>query len=263
MEYCKYLKFFLALAPLLAALCGSLPARSAETAAGADEAKPAVQTVEDSLFLTRALWVDDPGSLRDAIAKGLSPNAVDGQGRPLLFAALMEEATKVAKMLIEQPGIDLEAQTPAGETPLMAAAWRGNLEVVKLLVDGKSAEVSKPGWTALHYAAAQGHIEIVRYLFEQSAYIDAASPNGTTPLMMAARGGHIHVVKLLLDEGADLFLWNQRGLSAVDFAELGNQSEIAQGLASRWKKLEALGMGKPKPQFDPKVLLPKVEAPKP
>jgi ankyrin repeat protein len=55
--------------------------------------------------------------------------------------------------------------------------------------------------------------------------------------MMAARGGHIEVVKLLLDNDADLAKINSVKMTAIDFAEQHNHSEIAEGLKSRWLKL--------------------------
>ena len=82
---------------------------------------------------------------------------------------------------------------------MMMAALNGDLNFVNLLI-AKDAEVNKKGWTPLHYAAANGHDDIVKLLLDHSAYVDAGSPNGTTPLMMAARGGHVSTVKLLLDE---------------------------------------------------------------
>jgi ankyrin repeat protein len=58
----------------------------------------------------------------------------------------------------------------------------------------------------------------MQMLLEESAYIDAESPNGTTPLMMAARYGNGQAVQLLIDEGADIQHKNQLGLTALDFA---------------------------------------------
>ena len=46
-----------------------------------------------------------------------------------------------------------------------------------------------------HYAASAGNIPIIAMLIENSAYIDAESPNGTTPLMMAAMYGTPAAVK--------------------------------------------------------------------
>jgi ankyrin repeat protein len=108
--------------------------------------------------------------------------------------------------------------------------------------------VNKKGWTPLHYAATNGHDEIVKILLDHSAYIDAGSPNGTTPLMMAARGGHLSTVKLLLDSGADLRVKNQIGMTAVDFAKRYNEKDVAEGLAAR---LQSMQGGASAPQSGP------------
>ncbi|NBX60947.1 MAG: ankyrin repeat domain-containing protein [Betaproteobacteria bacterium] len=84
---------------------------------------------------------------------------------------------------------------------------------------GTGAEVSKKGWTPLHYAATKGHVQMMRLLMENDAYLDAESPNGTTPLMMAARYGTPAAVKLLLEEGADPRIENKLGLNALEFAK--------------------------------------------
>jgi ankyrin repeat protein len=105
------------------------------------------------------------------------------------------------------------------------------------LVEKRQVEINKPGWSALHYAATNGHFKIVAYLLDNNAYVDPESPNRTTALMMAARGGHIQVVKLLLERDADLSKINNVNMTAIDFAEQHNQTEIAEGLKSRWLKL--------------------------
>jgi ankyrin repeat protein len=105
------------------------------------------------------------------------------------------------------------------------------------LVEKRQVEINKPGWSALHYAATNGHLKIVAYLLDMNAYVDPESPNRTTALMMAARGGHIQVVKLLLEHDADLSKINNVKMTAIDFAEQHNQTEIAEGLKSRWLKL--------------------------
>jgi ankyrin repeat protein len=84
----------------------------------------------------------------------------------------------------------------------------------------------------LHYAASGGHTAIIQLLLDESAYIDAESPNGTTPLMMAARYGSEKAVQLLITEGADLNLKNQLGLTALDFAVQGRRPEAIKLLQS-------------------------------
>ncbi|MEN7531554.1 MULTISPECIES: ankyrin repeat domain-containing protein [unclassified Cupriavidus] len=187
--------------------------------------------------MRKAVEFDDGNTVQKLLQKGVDPNLTDNRGNPLLVLALREKSTKAAKVLIKAKNIDLDKTNPAGENALMMAALQGDLESMKLMVDGEEAEVNKKGWAPLHYAATNGHNDVVKYLVDHAAYIDAESPNGTTPLMMAARGGHIDTVKLLLDEGADLRLKNQQGMTVIDFAEQYNQKEIAAGLKSRWQKV--------------------------
>jgi ankyrin repeat protein len=87
----------------------------------------------------------------------------------------------------------------------------------------------------LHYAATGGHVEIIQLLLDESAYIDAESPNGSTPLMMAARYGNAKSVQLLLNEGADVQVKNQLGLTALDFAIQGKRLDAAKLLESAMK----------------------------
>lgn len=187
--------------------------------------------------MRKAVEFDDANTVQKLLARGVDPNLVDNRGDPMLVVALREKSTKAAAALIKAKNIDFDKTNPAGENPLMMASLQGELDMVKLMVDGMEAEVNKKGWAPLHYAATNGHNDVVKYLVDHAAYIDAESPNGTTPLMMAARGGHIDTVKLLLDEGADMRLKNQQNMTVIDFAEQYNQKEIADGLKSRWQKL--------------------------
>ncbi|MEY3124016.1 MAG: hypothetical protein RLZZ573_536, partial [Pseudomonadota bacterium] len=107
--------------------------------------------------------------------------------------------------------------TAQDESPLMLASLKGYLDLCKKLIN-RDADVNKPGWTPLHYAATGGHVAVIRLLLENHAYIDASSPNGSTPLMMAAMYGSASAVKLLLESGADSALKNDLGLTAIDFA---------------------------------------------
>ena len=181
----------------------------------------------------KAVKFNDAAEVQTLLAKGFDPNAVEEErGETGLMQALRENSMKVVRVLLKSPDVDLEAKAHNGDTALMIAAYKGNLEAVKALLE-RGAQVNRPGWTALHYAATSGGNDIVQLLLDHSAYIDAESPNKTTPLMMAARSGRIMTVKLLLDEGADPTLKNTLGMTAIDFAEKGGFTDIAEGLAYR------------------------------
>jgi ankyrin repeat protein len=99
--------------------------------------------------------------------------------------------------------------------------------LVKQLVEN-DADVNKPGWTPLHYAASTGQVAVIEFLLDNSAYIDAESPNGSTPLMMAAMYGSPEGVKVLIQAGAELGIKNQLGLTALDFAVRGHRQNAKE-----------------------------------
>ncbi|OLL31383.1 hypothetical protein BTH42_12220 [Burkholderia sp. SRS-W-2-2016] len=206
---------------------------AAALACAALVAVPAHAAPIDSLI--KSVKFDDVDGVNKLLAKGMDPNSVDSQGIPLLVLAAREKSEKVTAALLKNPKTDIEAQDKAGENALMMASLAGDLNIVNQLI-AKDAEVNKKGWAPLHYAAANGHDDIVKVLLDHSAYVDAGSPNGTTPLMMAARGGHISTVKLLLDNGADLNVKNQIGMTALDFAKTYKEPDVVEGLTARMQQ---------------------------
>ncbi len=178
-----------------------------------------------------AIKRDDPAAITALLQRGFDPDTRDPDGLPGLYLAVREPSLKAAEALIAWPKSNVEVRTAQDESPLMMAALKGHLDLVRKLI-ARDADVNKPGWTPLHYAATNGHLAIVRMLLDHHAYIDAESPNGTTPLMMAAHYGTPETVKLLLEAGADPLLKNSIGLTALDFAQRANRSDSAQLIAA-------------------------------
>lgn len=194
----------------------------------------AVAGAYDDFF--HAAKMNDANEIKSLLNRGLDPNLIEpARGDTGLILALRENSMKVFDVLINARDIDIEIKARNGDNALMIASYKGNKAAVDALL-AKGAQINRPGWTALHYAAAGGHNEIVQLLLDKSAYIDAASPNNTTPIMMAARGGHILTVKLLLEAGADAMLKNDVGMTAIDFANSVGRQDIAEGLTYRLKK---------------------------
>jgi ankyrin repeat protein len=184
----------------------------------------------------RAVKIDDAKAVASLLARGLDPNLIEPErGETGLIMALRADSMKVFETLLKSKQIDLEVKAFNGDNALMMAAYKGNLPAVEALIE-QGAEVNKTGWTPLHYAAFVGNNDIIKLLLDKSAYIDAESPNKTTPIMMAARAGHILTVKLLLDEGADATLKNDAGMTAIDFANKYEFKDIAEGLTFRLRK---------------------------
>jgi ankyrin repeat protein len=162
--------------------------------------------------------------ISNLLSRGFDPNTVNLNAEPAIFDAWKHESLNVLESLIKHPKTNLNVKNNHGESLLMLVCLKGNFKLAQLLVE-RQADINHPGWTPLHYAATSGNPKIIKLLLEESAYIDAESPNGTTPLMMAARYGSTEAVQLLIQEGADIHLKNQLGLNALSFAKDGGRLE--------------------------------------
>ena len=178
-----------------------------------------------------ALNRDDSQTVASLLQRGFDPNTPNPDGVHGLLLAVRAESWKSVDALLQSPTTEVDGRNASDETALMLVCLKGQLDLAGRLIE-RGADVNKVGWTPLHYAATNGHGDVIRLLLEHHAYIDAESPNGTTPLMMAASYGTPVAVKILLEAGADPLLKNQRGLTAIDFAERAQRREASELIAA-------------------------------
>ena len=181
-------------------------------------------------YFFKAVQRDDAGTVKQLLSRGFDVNTIGPAGVPALLTAIREPSPKVLAVLVDAPRLQVEARNDKDESALMLAALAGMRDVCERLI-ARDADVNKPGWTPLHYAATGGHEAVIRLLLAHYAYVDAESPNQTTPLMMAAMYGNASSVAALLDAGADASLRKSAGLSALDFAQRGQRNESYELLA--------------------------------
>jgi len=133
-------------------------------------------------------------------------------------------------------GKDVNSKDIAGQTALIYASENGRLEVVKYLVENGADVNAKSGrhgrGTALIYASAANRIIVMEYLLEHGADINATSPGfNETALIWAAAQGHVKAVNLLLNKKADTKIKNKKGKTALDFAKELNRKDIERILS--------------------------------
>jgi ankyrin repeat protein len=178
-----------------------------------------------------AISNDNATTVQSLLRRGFDPNSVNPNGQAALLVALRLPAPAVAKVLIAHPDTKVEVRSDKDESPLMLAAIKGEVDLCRQLI-ARDADVNKPGWAPLHYAASSGNAQVVQLLLDHYAYIDADSPNGSTPLMMAAMYGSAEAVKVLLEAGAYVDLKNSIGLSALEFAQKAGRNDSVALIAA-------------------------------
>lgn len=174
----------------------------------------------------KAIELDDATAVRRLLERGMDPDTRDPRGQLALYVALRDESLRVADVLLSHPGLHVDLPNAVGETPLMMAALRGQFEIAQRLY-ARGATVERPGWTPLHYAASGPSLDLLRWLLELRAPINARSPDGTTALMLAAGYGLIDATDELLQRGADATARNERGLDAAEFARRAGRDALA------------------------------------
>ena len=116
--------------------------------------------------------------------------------------------------------------------PLHHAAYTNRIEIVKYLVEN-GAEINArqgDGATALGHSASRGNTEIAKYLLEKGVNPDLSDDKGATPLHHAAYAGNMELVKLLIAHHANVNLAQKDGGTALSHASIQKHNEVAKFL---------------------------------
>ena len=116
-----------------------------------------------------------------------------------------------------------------GYLPLTLACYNGNVDVAEFLASKvKNIDGLSSFGTPLMAAAYKNQIQIVKVLLKHKANTNYADANGTTALHYAVINRSAIVVEELLKAGADKKLKDNRGKTALDYAELTEEKEIIE-----------------------------------
>ena len=147
-------------------------------------------------------------------------NRVDRDGWSILHHAIWNGRTRVAKLLIARLDLRELEKSQSSEEPLHLAVERGNQELVSLLLEYSTVNLSrKDGMNALHLASSRGFPDIVDILLKEGWEINATeSQRKQTALHMASSQGHQSVVDILISGNSQLDLKDESGETALSLA---------------------------------------------
>jgi ankyrin repeat protein len=152
---------------------------------------------------------------------------------PLSLACTNGSAALVDRLL--KAGAHANTAIATGETPLMTCAGAGSADAVRMLIGaGADVNAKEPvqNQTALMWAAAERHPEVVTVLVEHRADLQSRTKKGFTALHFAARAGDVESARVLLDAGVDINVRSQPDIPAVRTppgAEAGYRGGGARG----------------------------------
>ena len=134
--------------------------------------------------------------------------------------------------LLRQHGAQTNFADPAGDG-ICKAAGAGDIEAVKQhLTKGMDINTKdgKFGMHPLSWAALHGQSQMVGFLIQQSADVNAKNKDGATALHVAAFLGQYEVAELLVQKGADVNAKNEDGDTPISstMADWGTTEFVAQ-----------------------------------
>jgi ankyrin repeat protein len=196
---------------------------------------------QENVFLQRSYWKANPSieAVENAISEGndatqLNPNMFDG----VCYAILEQADNATIKHLIGKKGNEVDKITHDGRTYIFWAAYKGNLELVKWLVDqGARADIEDShGYTVLNFAAnaGQSDTELFDFLLAHKADIKATTRNGANALLLVTSGANdMAIVDYFLDKGLAFDSVDDTGNGIFQYAAKGGNLEVLKALEAR------------------------------
>ncbi len=187
----------------------------------------------DERYLAAAAAGDLAG-VRAALAEGVDKDVQDREEASAILAAARGGHHDVVRALIAE-GVDIDAQDQTCFNPFIHGCIHDDLTLVKLMVEAGTdlKRLTRFGGNGLTPAAEKGHLEIVRYLLENTTInVNLTNTLGWTALIetiILGDGGPVRqqTAGLLLQHGAKPGMTDEWGVAPVDLARKRGFDDLA------------------------------------
>jgi ankyrin repeat protein len=142
--------------------------------------------------------------------------------------------SRVVEFLLQSQA-DVNAQDNNGYTALMCAVKKGEIKIIKSLLDCKNLNVNIEDnarcTTALSIAVRKNYYDVTQCLLDFGADIDWRSASGVTLLMSCiSYGGDLQLANLLVERGVDVDAQDNNGQTALMYAVTEPNSRVVEVL---------------------------------
>ncbi|XP_034947633.1 E3 ubiquitin-protein ligase MIB1 isoform X1 [Chelonus insularis] len=156
------------------------------------------------------------GVVRTLLELGCHPSLQDAEGDTPLHDAISKKRDDMLTLLLDHAA-DITRTNNTGFNALHHAALRGNPSAMRILLSKLPRpwivdEKKDDGYTALHLAALNNHVEVAELLARVGkADLDLQNVNLQTALHLAVERQHTQIVRLLVREGANVNVADKDG----------------------------------------------------
>lgn len=235
----------------------------------------------DNIFLSRTYWKGKPSveNVRQMVESGNNPVEMNGSAFDAVVWAILEDAEpEILDYLLSLEGNAVNKVTHDKRSYLLWAAYKGNLSLMKKLVEmgadvgwkddfgyglltftavggvenqavyefifdhgGSVNEVNHDGANALHLLVPKlSDTAFLNYLVSKGFDLKGTDKKGNNAFMYAARMGNLRVMDFLMHAGVDPQLKNKLGSNAVEFAAKGYRGHVNQYEVFHYLKMQSL-----------------------
>ncbi|WGD38094.1 ankyrin repeat domain-containing protein [Lysinibacter sp. HNR] len=186
----------------------------------------------DEKYLAAAAAGDSAG-VRSALDAGANKNVINREESSAILLAARGGHHDTVRVLIDA-GVDINAQDQTSSNPFLYGCINNDFELVKIMVEAGAdlKRLTRFGGNGLTPAAEKGHIDIVRYLLENTDInVNLTNTLGWTALIEAiilGDGGPVRqqTIELLLQHGAKPEMTDEWGVSPLELARKRGFDEI-------------------------------------
>ena len=233
----------------------------------------------ENVFLNRSYWKSMPSieHIKVDIEKGHDPSEFNQHKfDPITWAIIEGAPNTIVAFLLDQRGNHVDKRAHDGRTPIFWAAYRGNIELMKQLIEkgAKTDLIDDHGYSLINFSATTGQLdmelydiciengasidqefnndgatpllliipylespEMIRYFTEKGLSFDQIDSHGNNAFVYAARTGNHQLMEFALDQGLDPRANND---AAMIFASKGTRR--VENSVEVYQYLSALGL---------------------